>query len=118
MTRIIAVICCVAFLGTSPTPPVDTAGLGLHLHPCTVSQTAMPAQCGTFGVYENRAARTGRIIQLELLIVPALHPHHRAVAEIAGGPGQAVTPIAPYFLGGRLGKVAPALHADYDFIFM
>lgn len=38
----------------SPSP------LGLHLTSCTEGHSKAPAACGTFGVYEDRAAHSGR----------------------------------------------------------
>lgn len=114
-----ALLICTSLYGVAPaTAPAENSGLGPHLAPCMVPQTKIAAECGTFGVYENREARSGRTIQLNLIVVPAVHPQHRAIAEIAGGPGQPVTPLAPYFLSGQAGKARPALHQTYDFIFM
>lgn len=116
---IFALLCSLSLIGTSPAPsaaPETTTGL--HLKPCTIGKAKIPAQCGTYGVYENRESQSGRIIQLNLVVIPAVHPSHRAAAEIAGGPGEAVTRFAPFFLGGDAGKTAPALHQTYDFIFM
>jgi pimeloyl-ACP methyl ester carboxylesterase len=113
-----ALLFCIPLLGTAPAQPSPEPGLGLHLTPCVLEHTKIPAQCGTFGVYENRETRAGRIIQLKLLVVPAVHPQKKAVAEIAGGPGQAVTPFAPYFISGQAGKARPALHQTYDYIYM
>lgn len=113
-----ALLCSLALIAAAPAPAAQTVGLGLHLHACTIPQTKIAARCGTFGVYENREAKSGRIIQVQLTVVPAEHPQHRAIAEIAGGPGQAATPFASYFLSGQAGKARPELHQTYDFIYM
>jgi pimeloyl-ACP methyl ester carboxylesterase len=116
---IIALCSSFSLIAAGPAAPnVASPGLGLHLRACTVPQTKIQATCGTFGVYEDRAARSGRIIQLELIVVPAAHPHHRAIAQIAGGPGQASTDFAGYFPSGQAGKSWMTLHQTYDYIFM
>jgi pimeloyl-ACP methyl ester carboxylesterase len=69
-------------------------------------------------VYENRQTRQGRIIELHVIVVGAKHPSGRAVAEIAGGPGEAATDYPPYILSGDFGKARLALHDTYDMIFM
>jgi len=115
----VALLICTSLFGVAlAAAPAEDSGLGPHLKPCLLPQTKIAAQCGTFGVYEDRQARSGRIIQLNLIVVPAADPGHRAIAEVAGGPGQPVTPFAPYFLSGQAGKARPALHQTYDFIFM
>ena len=117
--RALTALCSfILLVAAAPAPPAAPAGLGLHLKSCTLPQTKIAAKCGTFGVYENRAARSGRIIELQLIVVPAVHPGNRAIAEIAGGPGQPATPFAPYFLSGAAGKARPALHQTYDYIYM
>jgi len=52
--------------------------------------------CGKYEVYENRAARAGRTITLNVLIVPALTPVPAPdpVFFLAGGPGQGAARIA------------------------
>jgi pimeloyl-ACP methyl ester carboxylesterase len=94
------------------------AALGLHLHPCTLGKSKTPARCGTFGVYENRATRSGRIIALNLIVMPAKHPTHRAVAEIGGGPGEASTDMAVPTADGEFFPRVTALHDSFDMIFM
>lgn len=93
--------------------------LGLHVHPCVQGRGKAPAQCGTFGVYEDRTAKSGRIISLNVVVLKAKHqPARGTIAEIAGGPGEAATEFAGFLVDGDLGKAPLALHADYDFIFM
>jgi len=92
--------------------------LGLHLSTCTQGKAKVPAKCGTFGVYENRESHSGRIIPLNVILIPAKHPTHRAMVEIAGGPGQAVTEFAAPIIDGNFGASRVALHDTYDFLFM
>jgi pimeloyl-ACP methyl ester carboxylesterase len=92
--------------------------LGLHMHPCALGTMHVAARCGTYGVYENRAARSGRIIALHVVVIPALHSSHRAIAEIAGGPGEATTAYAPFILSPGAPKPTRDLHDTYDLLFM
>jgi pimeloyl-ACP methyl ester carboxylesterase len=118
MKFIVALLSSISLIAAAPAAPAQDPGLGLHLRACTVPQTKLSAQCGTFGVYENRRTRSGRIIQLALIVVPAVHPQHRAIAVIAGGPGQASTDYAGYFPTGKAGAAWATLHQTYDYIFM
>jgi pimeloyl-ACP methyl ester carboxylesterase len=66
------------------------------LKPCTGDDTPVDAYCGTFKVYENRATKQGRQIDLNIVVLPAL----RADAQpdplffLAGGPGQGAAKLA------------------------
>jgi pimeloyl-ACP methyl ester carboxylesterase len=61
-----------------------------RLKPCTGNDTPVDAYCGSLKVFENRATRQGRQIDLNIVVLPAL----RADAQpdplffLAGGPGQ------------------------------
>ncbi|HYE86778.1 MAG TPA: alpha/beta fold hydrolase, partial [Vicinamibacterales bacterium] len=66
------------------------------LKPCTGNDTPVDAYCGTLKVYENRATKQGRQIDLNIVVLPAL----RADAQpdplffLAGGPGQGAASMA------------------------
>ena len=94
------------------------AALGLHLTPCVQGHAKIPAECGSFGVYEDRAAGSGRIISLQLVVLKAKHPAHRAIALIAGGPGQSAVAAAPFIADGRFAKELSALRDGYDVLFV
>ena len=55
--------------------------------------------CATLPVWENRAAKSGRKIDLNIVILPALHANHAPdpVFILDGGPGAAATRFAPAF---------------------
>jgi pimeloyl-ACP methyl ester carboxylesterase len=102
--------------------PVSSArsaepALGLHLAPCTQGRSKSPAMCGTFGVYENRATYTGRVIPLGVIVLKAKHPTHRAIAFIAGGPGESTTPFAAAIADGEFEPELAYLRNDYDIVF-
>ncbi|MDP2390948.1 MAG: alpha/beta hydrolase, partial [Acidobacteriota bacterium] len=67
-----------------------------RLKPCTGNDTPVDAFCGTLTVYENRATKQGRQIDLNIVLLPAL----RADAApdplffLAGGPGQGAAKMA------------------------
>jgi len=67
-----------------------------RLKPCTGDDTPVDAYCGSLSVYENRATKQGRQIDLNIVVLPAL----RADAEpdplvfLAGGPGQGAAKMA------------------------
>jgi pimeloyl-ACP methyl ester carboxylesterase len=69
----------------------DAAPAGkLELSPCKVQGLPDGARCGTYEVFENRAARSGRKIPLRVVVLPANAPQRQpdAIAFFAGGPGQ------------------------------
>lgn len=61
----------------------------LQLAPCNSPNLTKDALCGTYEVYEDRAAASGRKIPLNLVILPALKakPQADAVFYLSGGPG-------------------------------
>lgn len=70
------------------TPPQKPS---ITLRPCTWGSTS--AQCGTLRVYENRDARSGRMIDLRVAVIRASsdHPAPDPIFYLAGGPGDAAT---------------------------
>jgi pimeloyl-ACP methyl ester carboxylesterase len=56
------------------------------------------ARCGTYEVYENRAARSGRKIKLKIVVFPATGSDKAAdpLFYIPGGPGSSATEDAAY----------------------
>jgi pimeloyl-ACP methyl ester carboxylesterase len=75
-----------------PTPTASSPpGPSIHLEPCQLG--SREAQCGTLKVYENRTARSGRMIDLRVAIIKAQsdHPAPDPIFYLAGGPGDAAT---------------------------
>jgi pimeloyl-ACP methyl ester carboxylesterase len=64
-----------------------------RLKPCQVPNLKEEVFCGTYEVYENRVARKGRKISLNIVLLPALtsNPTPDPLFPIAGGPGQSAT---------------------------
>jgi pimeloyl-ACP methyl ester carboxylesterase len=82
------------------------------LHPCKVEGGQVDALCGEYQVWENRAAKAGRKITLEVLLLPALGPHPKPdpIVPLGGGPGQAASDL--------LGVVSPHSRQDRDYLFV
>jgi pimeloyl-ACP methyl ester carboxylesterase len=74
----------------------------LALAPCEVASaregSKEQARCGTFEVFENRAARKGRKIALKIVVFPATGADKAPdpLFYIPGGPGSSATEDAPY----------------------
>jgi len=88
-----------------PASPVPQRWQG-KLSPCPLPGGAGEALCGTYEVFENREARSGRKIPLRIVLLPAPGPDRAPdpVFFLAGGPGQGETPEAPdlaHFPRGR-----------------
>jgi pimeloyl-ACP methyl ester carboxylesterase len=69
----------------------------LALKDCDVQGVQGKAKCGTFAVYEDRAARKGRQISLNIVVLPATSAQREPdpLFYFAGGPGSAATEDAP-----------------------
>jgi pimeloyl-ACP methyl ester carboxylesterase len=94
------------------------SALGLHAKPCTEGKTHVPALCGTFGVYENRATRSGRIIPIAFVLLKAKHPSGHVIYFNGGGPGEATAQFAPFIADGAFQKEPAALRDRYDILLM
>ncbi|HYJ14684.1 MAG TPA: alpha/beta fold hydrolase [Candidatus Limnocylindria bacterium] len=68
----------------------------VELTPCTFARHKEAALCGKHQVYENREAKTGRKIALNIVVLPARSSAAKTdpVFYLAGGPGQAAARIA------------------------
>src|SRR5215831_6539190 len=66
------------------------------LHRCGTSVYGRDALCGTYEVYEDRVARSGRKIPLNIVVRPASgsNPVPDPVFWLDGGPGAAATELA------------------------
>jgi pimeloyl-ACP methyl ester carboxylesterase len=90
LVAVLAIPLITACNQSQATPAID------RLKPCTGYETPVDAYCGTLKVYENRATRQGRQIDLNIVVLPAL----RADAQpdplffLAGGPGQGAAKLA------------------------
>ena len=66
------------------------------LKPCKLPGIQEELQCGKLTVFENRATRSGRTIDLNVIVLPALDQDHKRepLFDLAGGPGMASTSSA------------------------
>ncbi len=92
--------------------------LGLHAHPCTEGKAHVPALCGTLGVYENRATRSGRIIPIAFVLLKAKHPSGHVIYFNGGGPGEVTVRFAPFIADGLFQKELSTLRDRYDILLM
>jgi pimeloyl-ACP methyl ester carboxylesterase len=83
---------------------------------CHVPNIDDEVRCGKYEVYEDRAAKKGRRIDLNVVVVPALSatPARDPVFWLHGGPGAAATQTLPAAKGGFLAK----LRENRDLIFV
>ena len=67
-----------------------------RLKPCTGDDTPVDAYCGTLKVYEDRASKQGRQIDLNIVVLPALRADAQSdpLVFLAGGPGQGAAKMA------------------------
>jgi pimeloyl-ACP methyl ester carboxylesterase len=81
------------------------------MQPCTAG--GFPAACGGLEVPENRMDPTGRMIRLNVVVIPAAseHPAADPVFFLAGGPGGAATENWAY-----APQTFPAIHQDRDIV--
>jgi pimeloyl-ACP methyl ester carboxylesterase len=81
---------------SSPASPAPAAAPAMHLGrlaPCRLEGIEDEVRCGTYQVWEDRQARRGRKISLNVVVLPALaaDPAPDAVVVFGGGPGEAAT---------------------------
>ncbi len=77
---------------------------------------ALPgAQCGTYEVFENRAAKVGRKIGLKVVVLPASGPDRQPdpLFFFAGGPGDAATRMA-----GGAAQMFGGILKHHDLVFV
>jgi pimeloyl-ACP methyl ester carboxylesterase len=70
----------------------------LRLQPCADEKLKQPAKCGTYTVWENRAAKAGRTIDLNVILLQATGPDRKPdpLVVLLGGPGEAATDAAEW----------------------
>lgn len=90
----VAAVCALAGLAACTSPP--PSAVFERLTPCPAERGLTDAWCGTLGVFENRAAGTGRRIDLALVVLPAETdtPQPDPLFFLAGGPGQGAASMA------------------------
>jgi pimeloyl-ACP methyl ester carboxylesterase len=79
-----------------PTAPTLDSKAYRQLHPCKVQGIEEELLCGKLSVFENRQARSGRMVNLNIVVLPALDQSSKEdpLFDLAGGPGIASTTAA------------------------
>ena len=90
--------------------------LGLKIADCTIGSENYAARCGTFTVYEDRAASSGPVIALPIVVLPARHTEKRVIFWNPGGPGASATQFAPLIAAGLIAKELTQLREHYDIV--
>jgi pimeloyl-ACP methyl ester carboxylesterase len=77
-----------------------TGGLS-KLRPCRLPEIGEELLCGKLTVFENRETRTGRTIDLNIVVLPAFDQKNKTepLFDLAGGPGAASTAAANFYAG-------------------
>lgn len=64
----------------------------IRLEPCKIEGVSGEVRCGSYQVFEDREARSGRTLQLKIVVLPAESKKEPdPLFILAGGPGQAAT---------------------------
>jgi pimeloyl-ACP methyl ester carboxylesterase len=71
------------------------------LTPCRLAGVDEQLFCGKLTVFENRETRTGRTIDLNVVVLPAFDQKNKAepLFDLAGGPGASSTDRADFYAG-------------------
>lgn len=91
MKRILLTLACLCLLSPAVSSAQQAPKRPIHqkLKPCKVERMEEEVLCGTMSVWENRTTKSGRKIDLYMVVVPALSPNPAPdpVFFIEGGPG-------------------------------
>jgi pimeloyl-ACP methyl ester carboxylesterase len=96
--------------------PSHNTGSHLSLEPCGLRGLDGDARCGTYEVFEDRAANSGRTIKLKIIVLKALNksPAPDAIFTLHGGPGAAATELVDL---ARRGVLEPS-RQNHDLVFV
>lgn len=74
----------------------DASPATIDLQPCRLPGVEAEVRCGAIEVWEDRAAKTGRRLKLDIAVVPARLRNHEPdpIVVLAGGPGQGAVALA------------------------
>jgi pimeloyl-ACP methyl ester carboxylesterase len=117
-TSIFAVLASLCIPGLALAAEGAAQAPKLELKPCTDIPGLPPeARCGTYEVWENRAAKSGRKIPLRVLVLPARGPDRLPDPFIyfEGGPGESSVAAAPWIVHelGALRERRDILFVDF-----
>ena len=111
------VLVCLALLGAAACQRSSQGALD-HLHPCGINEGPPDAWCGTHRVFEDRAAKSGRTIDLKIVVAPALRrdPQPDPLFIFEGGPGGGAATLADQAKGPILNPGEMAMPSDTEVI--
>jgi len=110
-------VCCILLITTSAVSLVLDVGGCAKPHPagglsklksCRVAGVDEQLLCGKLTVFENRKTRTGRTIDLNIVVLPALDQKHQQI-EIAGDQRQFHPLANEGSAARRQGEIAEAI---------
>ncbi len=91
MKRTLLILACLCLLSPALSDAQQASKRPIHqkLKPCTIEGIKEEVLCGTMSVWENRATKSGRRIDLYMVVLPALRPAPAPdpVFYLSGGPG-------------------------------
>ncbi|HEY4997997.1 MAG TPA: alpha/beta hydrolase [Usitatibacter sp.] len=98
MRLLLALAASLCLASCSPDP--DASRPAIALETCRLPAVDAPAKCGTYQVWEDREAKSGRRIKIDLAILPAKMRAHEPdpIVVLAGGPGQGAISLASQVL--------------------
>ncbi len=106
----------ILFLLLAASAPASAQAKKIQLQPCRPAGWTRDVMCGTYEVFEDRRAKTGRKIALKIVVLPALAagPRPDPIFYFAGGPGGSATETIE-----RSGETYLAdLNRDRDLVFV
>ncbi|HET9342302.1 MAG TPA: alpha/beta fold hydrolase [Candidatus Eremiobacteraceae bacterium] len=118
LVRAVVTAAIAMVVGASSTAASATISDPLQTHACVTGKTQTPSLCGTFRVYENRQAASGRTIDIHFVVLKANKPTDRAIFFNPGGPGAGATQFAGYIADGVFEKFLPRLRDSYNIVFV
>lgn len=91
MSKRIGLAICLLILVFSASAEVRAQSSRLALKPCRIQSIQEDALCGAYEVFEDREAKRGRKISLNVAVLPALGPDPAPdpIFYLSGGPGSA-----------------------------
>jgi pimeloyl-ACP methyl ester carboxylesterase len=94
MMRLLLAAACLALAACVPGP--EAARPAIVLDTCRLPGVDAPAKCGSYEVWEDREAKAGRRLKLDIAILPAKARAREAdpIVVFAGGPGQGAVSLA------------------------
>src|ERR1700752_4104026 len=115
MSKLIVVSLAVIVSLQSASVVRQNATKRLVLTDCQPQGIPGPAKCGTFEVYENRVTKKGRMISLNILVLPATGDKREPdpMVYFSGGPGSAATEDAQ-----GVAQIFAKIRAHRDLLFV